>query len=314
MNVTALTMPAFKVLTKIKVAGQKHAPEILLGVGIVSGVAAGVTACMATRKIDEVLEEPKDYIEKIHKLHDGELETKDDEEYTEKDYRRDLAKTYAQAGIQVIKLYWPTVMLTTLSITSILGSHHILRKRNAAITAAYIATNKGFKEYRKRVVDELGSDMDQHFKYGTVTEKIDSTVTDPETGKTKKVKEKVEVATAPPSDYVFYFDKTTSRAWEPSVDYNLMFLQGVQRYANQKFKAEGSMYLNRVLEDLDIKGTQVGQIAGWVFDPDRDDIDNEIRFNMKPVKRNISTDPEIPEYIDSIMLDFNVDGDILSLM
>ena len=54
-----------------------------------------------------------------------------------------------------------------LSIAALTRSHNILTKRNAALTAAYGALEKGFSEYRARVVEKYGEEEDRDFRYGT---------------------------------------------------------------------------------------------------------------------------------------------------
>ena len=69
--------------------------------------------------------------------------------------------TYTQTGIKLVKLYAPSAILGTLSITSMLASNNILRKRNVALAAAYATIDKGYKEYRNRVVERFGEAVDQ---------------------------------------------------------------------------------------------------------------------------------------------------------
>lgn len=55
---------------------------------------------------------------------------------------------YTQTALKVAKVYAPAIILGGLSITAILTSNNILRKRNIALAAAYTAVDKSFKEYR----------------------------------------------------------------------------------------------------------------------------------------------------------------------
>ncbi len=43
---------------------KKYSPEILIGVGIVGTVASGVMACKATLKINDILDDSRDKVEK----------------------------------------------------------------------------------------------------------------------------------------------------------------------------------------------------------------------------------------------------------
>ena len=87
-------MKKFDIVTKVNrtfhKAGfqlKKHSPEILVVTGVIGVVTSAVLACKATRKLDSVLEESKEQIDKIKDYIEEEGYS---EEYTEKDaYRRD---------------------------------------------------------------------------------------------------------------------------------------------------------------------------------------------------------------------------------
>lgn len=104
--------------------------------------------------------------------------------YSQEDYQRDLAMVKIQTGVSVAKLYAPSVLLGAVSIASILSGHNILKKRNAAIGAAYAAVEKGFKDYRSRVIERFGEQVDKELKYNIQSKKFEETITD-ENGKEK---------------------------------------------------------------------------------------------------------------------------------
>ena len=146
---TELVNKVTRSLHKVGLKLKKHSPEILVVTGVIGVVTSTVMACKATTKVNDILEEKDDTLEKIHrateKLEAGEkLETKDGEAYTLDTVKKDTATIYIQTGVKLVKLYAPSVILGALSITSILTSNNILRKRNVALSAAYAALDKGF--------------------------------------------------------------------------------------------------------------------------------------------------------------------------
>ena len=183
---------------------KKHSPEILVVAGVVGTVASAVMACKATTKLSTVLEEHKKDVDAVHECSENE-EIKAD--YSQEDAKKDLTIIYAQTGVKLIKLYAPAIALGALSITSIVTSNNILRKRNVALAAAYATVDKSFKEYRNRVVERFGEQVDKELKYDIKAKKFEETVKDPETGKEKKVKSTVNVANAD-SGYARFFDET----------------------------------------------------------------------------------------------------------
>lgn len=205
---------ASKTVMKLK----KHSPEILVVAGIAGTVVSAVLACKATTKVAEILDETKGTLDTIHEgMETGAI---NGQEYTTEDGKKDTVVVYAQTGMKLAKLYAPAIILGTLSITSILASNNILRKRNVALGAAYAAIDKSFKEYRGRVIERFGEQVDTELKYGIKAKKFEEIEVDPETGKEKKVKKTVMVADPNlQSDYAVYFD-SKSRNYETNPDYN----------------------------------------------------------------------------------------------
>ena len=290
-----------KSVMKIK----KHSPEILIVAGVAGTVVSAVIACKATLKVNKIIDDAKNDIEKIHDATEKGV-TEAGEDYSIEDSKKDLSIVYIQTGVKFIKLYAPALIIGTLSITSILASNNILRKRNAALGIAYAAIDKSYKEYRSRVVEKYGEQVDNELKYGLKAKKVDETEIDPETGKEKKVKKTVMVSDPNlKSDYAVYFD-SKSRNYETNFDYNRMFLKAQQAFANDKLQARGHIFLNEVLDDLDLPRTPAGQIVGWT----KDGPDGYVNFRILEVDR----ETEDGQLEPAILLDFNVEGDIWSKM
>lgn len=291
---------ASKTVMKLK----KHSPEILVVAGIAGTVVSAVLACKATTKVAEILDETKGTLDTIHEgMETGAI---NGQEYTTEDGKKDTVVVYAQTGMKLAKLYAPAIILGTLSITSILASNNILRKRNVALGAAYAAIDKSFKEYRGRVIERFGEQVDTELKYGIKAKKFEEIEVDPETGKEKKVKKTVMVADPNlQSDYAVYFD-SKSRNYETNPDYNRMFLKAQQAFANDKLQTRGHLFLNEVLDDLDLPRTPAGQIVGWT----KDGPDGYVNFRIVEVEREAEDGRHEP----ALLLDFNVEGNIWEKM
>ena len=253
----SITTGASKVAMKL----QKHSPEILVGVGAVGVIVSTVLACKATTKVESILSETNERIEKINEA--AEAGNINDHEYTQEDRKKDSLIVYVQTGVKFAKLYAPAVTVGMLSLGSIFASTNILRKRNLAIGAAYAAIDKSFKEYRKRVLERFGEQVDSEMKYGIKTKKFEEIEVDESTGKEKKVKKNVVVADPNlESDYAVYFDEKSPN-YESSHDYNLMFVKSQQAYANDLLQTKGCLFLNDVYDNLGLPLTKAGQIVGW---------------------------------------------------
>lgn len=303
-----LTRKFYRVGFKFK----KHSPEILVGAGVVGVVASAVMACKATTKLDDVLAETKDTVDKIHDVTEHPEKIPEGKEYTVEDSKKDLTIVYTQAGVKLVKLYGPAVVLGTVSIAAIIGGHHILRKRNIALAAAYTAVDKGFKEYRGRVLERFGEEVDRELRYNIKAKEIEKTVTDAN-GKETVVKETVDVADPNlTSDYARFFDDGCT-GWTKDPEFNLMFLKDQQRYADDLLKSKGHLFLNEVYDMLGIPRTQAGQVVGWIYDEKNPIGDNFIDFGIYDIaderKRSF-----VNGYERTILLDFNVDGNILEMI
>lgn len=303
-NKTEILKSVNGVTSKAVMKLKKHSPEILVVAGIAGTVVSAVLACKATTKVAEILDETKGTLDTIHEgMETGAI---NGQEYTNEDGKKDTVVVYAQTGMKLAKLYGPAIILGTLSVTSILASNNILRKRNVALGAAYAAIDKSFKEYRGRVIERFGEQVDTELKYGIKTKKFEEIEVDPETGKEKKVKKTVMVADPNlQSDYAVYFD-SKSRNYETNPDYNRMFLKAQQAFANDKLQTRGHLFLNEVLDDLDLPRTPAGQIVGWT----KDGPDGYVNFRIVEVERETEDGRHEP----ALLLDFNVEGNIWEKM
>lgn len=303
-NKTEIMKSVNGVTSKAVMKLKKHSPEILVVAGIAGTVVSAVLACKATTKVAEILDETKGTLDTIHEgMETGAI---NGQEYTNEDCKKDTVVVYAQTGMKLAKLYGPSIILGTLSITSILASNNILRKRNVALGAAYAAIDKSFKEYRGRVIERFGEQVDTELKYGIKAKKFEEIEVDPETGKEKKVKKTVMVADPNlQSDYAVYFD-SKSRNYETNPDYNRMFLKAQQAFANDKLQTRGHLFLNEVLDDLDLPRTPAGQIVGWT----KDGPDGYVNFRIVEVERETEDGRHEP----ALLLDFNVEGNIWEKM
>lgn len=303
-NKTEIMKSVNGVTSKAVMKLKKHSPEILVVAGIAGTVVSAVLACKATTKVAEILDETKGTLDIIHEgMETGAI---NGQEYTNEDGKKDTVVVYAQTGMKLAKLYGPAIILGTLSITSILASNNILRKRNVALGAAYAAIDKSFKEYRGRVIERFGEQVDTELKYGIKAKKFEEIEVDPETGKEKKVKKTVMVADPNlQSDYAVYFD-SKSRNYETNPDYNRMFLKAQQAFANDKLQTRGHLFLNEVLDDLDLPRTPAGQIVGWT----KDGPDGYVNFRIVEVERETEDGRHEP----ALLLDFNVEGNIWEKM
>lgn len=289
---------------------QKKSPELLVAAGIVGVIVSTVMACKATTKAGEVVEATNDSLDVIHEAAEKGI-TKAGKPYSTEDQKKDTTITYVHAGMMYAKLYGPAVMTGAASIACILASHRILKKRNIALAAAYTTLDKSFKEYRGRVIERFGEQVEKELRYGVKAKEVETTVVD-EKGKEKKVKEIKNVAAdgwdpSKYSPYARFFD-AEHPMWMKDPEHNRFILKALQAQANDQLRARGHLFLNEVYEMLKFPLTDYGQAVGWIYDIKNPKGDNFVDFGIFEVRREGAS--EFGDYVDGFVLDFNVVGDV----
>lgn len=170
----------------------KHSPEILTGFGIAGMIASTVLACKETSKAKEILEKAKQEFKTVKKV---ESDEKFESEYSKEDAIKDKAIIATRTIVGLAKVYGPAALLGVLSIGLILKGNGILRERNSNLAIALVSLKEGWDAYRKRIIEKHGTEADDDARFYLKTEKVEETVTDEETGKSKKVKNTITMPT-----------------------------------------------------------------------------------------------------------------------
>ena len=305
--VEKVTRTASKCGYKLK----KASPTIMIVGAAIGGVTATVLACKATIKAQDILTEHNAQVESIHTT----KQQSEGETYTEKDYKSDITTTYVQTGLKLAKVYAPAVTLGAVSLGCMFGSHHIMSKRNASLTAAYIALDKAFEEYKSRVSDRFGSRVQEELEHNIKAVELESKSTN-EQGVEETIKEYKDIAMQHTSPYTCIFDETVD-TWQPDNMLNRNYLFLMEQAANKRLRTQGHLFLNDVLASLGTHGgvtlkTPEGQIVGWIYDPNDPTRQNHVDFG---VTNYVKGDEALNSFINggerSVMLRFNCDGPII---
>ena len=310
---------ATQVLSKTAFKLKKASPTIMVIGAAIGGVTATVLACKATLKAQDILAEHKTNVEKIHKAKDkvdsGEIKLSEGETYTEKDMKDDITKQYLKTGLKLAKVYAPAVGLGAASLGCMFGSHHIMTKRNATLTAAYIALEQTFNSYKNRVTDRFGErvqrELEQNIKAVEVeTKKVD------ENGVEEVVKEYRDIAEQADDPCSLIFDETVD-TWQRDADLNRNYLLLMESAANKRLRTQGHLFLNEVLSMIGTHGgqslrTPAGQIIGWIYDPDSTSLHNRVDFGITNyAPNNEALNSFLRGEERSVILHFNCDGIII---
>jgi hypothetical protein len=255
---------------------QKHSPQMLFAIGIVGFGATVVLACRATLKVENILDEHEKKVAQVGQ-----------------DENRVKARVFLETTAELGKVYGPAIACGVVSVAALAGSHNILTKRNAALAAAYGTLEKAYSQYRERVRSEIGQKRELEI-YHDVRE---------ETSEDEKGKKLVTKHANGGGPYSFLFDEF-NKNYEPTPEYNFLFLKLQQQHANQRLQARGHLFLNEVLESLGLEHTPAGAVTGWIKGRGDDYVDFGIfedRMEDRIVDFMVGREK-------AIWLDFNVDG------
>lgn len=282
---------------------RKISPELMLAGGLIAGAAAIVTACAATKKVveDKVVQDTHEELDDIQNMQKP-------EELDEKEFgkliRGKSFRVYRKLAVKLAKAYGIPLFLALLSVTLILGSHGVLKKRYVSTTLAYKALDEAFKGYRERIREAVGEEKELHYFNGT-HEGGEETVFD-ENGNATTIKTVVQDTKKKNSPYEFDFNaKTAPGNWEANTDYNLMFLRGIQNWANDLLNSRGHVFLNEILDGLGMPRTREGAVVGWIKGCGGDDF---IDFGISEFYYADEYSDVQDGYLKNIHMNFNVDG------
>ena len=294
----------------VGLAVKDHQPEIFLTAGVVTGIASAVMLAKAHKQSEETfhnvlgeIEATRNYVDDNNSVISESGDVPDGwEEFTDADARRMLLPLYIETARRVAVLYGPSVLMGIASLGLILASHKSLKTRNRALVSTIALIERGFAQYRKRVVGEMGTEADERFYYGAEARGV-TTVTVDEDGKKKKKKETKNHIPEEydPSMYERVFDETNNN-WSNNEEMTEFFLRMTEDHLNGQLTIKGWMTLNTVYKSLGFEDSPEGAVVGWSKKVPGDDyisfgIDNDINRREGDYR-----------YI----LDFNVNGVILN--
>ena len=281
--------------TKIVLKAKKHAPEIMIGAGIVLGVACVVKACVDTHeKAGDIIEEHKKEIESVKKI-DG---------IVEKEFRKEISRVYMRTAGKLVVVYLPSMALGIASTAMFLSAHHIMLKRLGELTAAYTALSEAFKGYRERVVDKYGEEEDFALLHGTRALTDEEKAKAIEDGVDTKDLESAMAIEDGLSLYARFFD-SSCRAWEDDAFTNRNFLQIQEDYFTRRLDAGYPVFLNEVYDALGMERSPAGAVVGWL--PKKmGGKDGYVSFGIG--KGDMASRRFVNQLEASFLCDFNVDG------
>lgn len=278
---------------------KKASPEICLVGGVVAIVGGTVLACVATKKIVDIVNDADRSIDEVKSLTENGSITHEEEENAIKSIR-------THAFWNITRYAAPAVSLEIAGIALVCTAHGIMRKRNGALLAAYNALEASFREYKNRMEPyEKLMIADQQKKALAEAQNLalanGVTMTQEEIDNlNKQVADKI----GPLGPYNFIFSSETSGHWHPHAASNRNVLTAAEAWATRELESRGHLFLNDVLDYLKMPLVPWGQFVGWLRGGQNSD--GYVEMISDDYKRDMDLDDD--SWNNPILLTFNCDG------
>lgn len=208
---------------------KRNASTILTCLGGVGVVATTITAVKATPKALRLIEE---------------AEQKKGERLTKWEKVKTAGPTYI-----------PTVGFGISTLVCVFGAHILNQRQQAALMSAYALVDQSYKDYRRKLKELYGEEVDQEVREAIAIEKAEDVgVRGSYLGTTCDLS--LEENNGKPQ--VFY-DEHSGRYFESTVEQVL----NAEYHLNRNYILRGYSYLNEFYDFLGINETDYGSVLGW---------------------------------------------------
>ena len=237
---------------------KRNASTILTCLGGVGVVATTITAVKATPKAIRLIEE------------------------AEREKGEGLTK-WEKVKI-VAPGYIPTVGLGISTIACVFGAHILNRNQQAALMSAYALVDQSYKDYRRKLKELHGEEVDQEVREAIAIEKAEDVgVRGSYLGTTCDLA--LEENNGEPQ---IFYDEHSGRYFESTIEQILT----AEYHLNRNYILRGYSYLNEFYEFLGIEETDYGSVLGWA---PNDEGMYWIDFNHRKLESNEGKDVYIIE-------------------
>lgn len=212
-----------------------NSPTILTGVGVVGTVATAYLTAKASFRAAQQISD-REFVIKTHPttpMGSSELETK-------------------EKVALVWKNYIPPVGVGTLTVASIIGANRVSMRRAAAMAAAYSLSEKGYREYKEKIVEKLGKNKEQAARDDLAQNRLNN---NPPSGQVLLVGDGNVLCMDQYSGRYFHSDMETLRRAENDINFEIL--------------NSGHAVLSDFYERVGLKPTSASEEVGWTAPDDR---------------------------------------------
>lgn len=205
-----------KLLHRSKLFVDRNAPTILTVIGGIGVVATAVLAAKETPKALEILRAAK--------------EEKGEE----------LTKT--EKVVNAAPAYIPAIITGAATIACIFGANALNKQQQAALISAYALLDNSYKEYKKKVEELYGEEVDAQVRAEIAKDHIDEAdISEEDDGKQ------------------LFFDDYSSRYFRATIEQ----VQKAEYNLNRTLFMHDYVSLNEFYKDLGLEPIDAGWVTGW---------------------------------------------------
>ena len=293
---------AFVTNTTIKT--KRHLPEIALVAGVTLTIASTIYACKQTMKLNDILDEHHERIDKINNVKEGAEYKNEDGEvvpYDDSTKTHDKICVYRDTTLSVIKLY--ILPAVGMAAGEALKIYAFISKKKEAVMYASIANaaTATLNQYRERWAERVGAEEEANVFYDR-DPKREPVVTENPDGTTSATH--IE-GVIPVGSFTRIFSPATSKLCDSNLRYMMPVLQSIQEDYNDRLSLnEEIVEVNRVLDRLGIDKVGQWMTAGWT-PRDKDGRRVRIDFGLDKYKKPIEEGGMDFEKDGYFILEFN---------
>ena len=260
---------AFRIGNTVLKLAKHHAPTIMLVGGSISVITGGILACKQTLKAGEILD-----------AHNAQLDIVDNatnnhaNEYTKNDRTKDLISVYCGTAGQFIRLYGPSLLLEAAGFAAIFAGFGIIKKRYgvalstiAALDDKIAKISKNFVNYRNKVIDEYGEEVDAKFIDNDILTEAEVKSVDEEGNESTETKKAISFNITN-SDFVRVFDAYNDK-WQGNAVLDEATLSRIENWYTKQLQARriDHTFMNTIDHELGFEKTGIGHFYGWTSKP-----------------------------------------------
>ena len=296
----------------------EHKAEISL---VLHGLCVGagtVSACLATLKLEDILDEHAAKVEEVKDTYISVEKTSDDgavitETISDtKAYKKELTKVHIQTAGNVARAFAPTAAIFAISGFLLAGSYKEikdLKRENFELWGALRGSEAIIKRYRDDMREKIGEEAERKFYNNIQTQDIEvKEVDDKGKEKVKKVKG-ADVINGKVSGDAFIFDESCGAYVGHDINHNLFIAGLLKNQCSDNLFCNGSLLMFEILDAFGLDRDEVpgafvrGRLAKR-NGGESDELDMDIRTVWV-------FDEAKEEYVQKILIDPKLDGVIV---